>query len=212
MSRRRRGSRRKKGGGKKTRGGSEAWQELARRRDGQLRADRRGKPTGVDLPYERLLVTVDTYVVSTGSATASYTRARLPFVALDEFTCKLFGANPFTRLAARLGIQDVRVGHGALDRQYVVQGSSEGRLRSLILGTRVGQLLIDGPTVRLEVKPLPRKQRKRVGDGIGHVLVQTGGKAEDVGELERLADLCIATFDQLERLGSAGQDEVRVNW
>ncbi len=191
---------------------ADAWTELAARLEGSVMTDKKGKPKGVEFPHDGRIVTVDTYVVSTGNTTVTYSRARLGLVVLDGFRLKVFKANPFTSLGVRFGMQDVKIGHGVLDTGFVFQGSSESAVRSLVLGTQVGQLLTGKPTVRLEVKPLDRKLRKLHGEDARQVVVQATGALKDATKLQRLAGLCTATCDQIVRLGLASDRPIIVDW
>jgi len=191
---------------------ADAWIELAARLEGSVMTDKKGRPKGVEFPHDGRIVTMDTYVVSTGSSSVTYSRARLALVVMDGFRFKAFKANTFTSLAVRFGMQDVKIGFGVLDKGFVFQGSSESAVRSLVLGTQVGQLLTGKPTLRLEVKPLDRKLRKLHGDDARQVVVQTTGALKDAAKLQRLAGLCTATGDQIVRLGLAAERPIIVDW
>jgi len=190
---------------------AETWAELADRLEGSVTTSKKGKPKGIEFPHDGRIVTVDTYTVSTGQSSVTYSRARLALVVTDEFRCKIFSANLFTALGVRFGMQDMTVGRRELDKRYVFQGSSESTVRSLVLGTRVGQLLTEKPTARLEVKPLDRKLRKVHGEDARQVVVQTG-MLKEVTKLQRLADLCTATSDQIVRLGLVAERPIIVDW
>jgi hypothetical protein len=68
------------------------------------------------------------------------------------------------------------------------------------------------PKIRLDVKPLERKHRKRVGDGIRQVVVWTGGDVREGEKLAHMVDLCAAVVDQLARLGVAAEEPVELEW
>ncbi|HKG21047.1 MAG TPA: DUF3137 domain-containing protein, partial [Blastocatellia bacterium] len=55
-------------------------------------------------------ITLDTYTVSTGKSTVTFTRMRAPFVNRDGFSFTIYRKSIFSGLGKLLGMQDVEVG------------------------------------------------------------------------------------------------------
>ncbi len=203
------GRRRKRG---KKPGKAEAWESFAASREGRVVRNKRDKPARIDLPHEEWTLSLDTYVVSTGNSSQTFTRVRCPYAAASDFRCKVRKSHPFAFIGRLFGLRDLSMGRGEFDRRFLVYSDSEGQARSFLLGTRVEQLLLMEPKIRLDVKPLERKHRKRVGDGIRQVVVWTGGDVREGEKLAHMVDLCAAVVDQLARLGVAAEEPVELEW
>jgi hypothetical protein len=73
-------------------------------------------------------------IVAYGKAQA--TRLRAPFVNPDGFRFTVYRKQIFSELGKILGMQDVNVGQPDFDRDFIIQGTDEAKLRRL-LPTRV---------------------------------------------------------------------------
>ncbi len=80
-----------------------------------------GKRTSGDqvhLEHGPWKVILDTYVVSNGQTTVTYTRARSLYVARDDFTLRVTRRNIFTRIAELFGFYGILVGDQKLEGKY----------------------------------------------------------------------------------------------
>src|SRR5215213_4527322 len=70
----------------------------------------------VDAQVGQWIVTLDTFTVSTGKSTITFTRLRAPYVNRDGFRFTITRAGIFNPIARALGFQDVEVGDPAFDK------------------------------------------------------------------------------------------------
>src|SRR5262249_41655176 len=77
-------------------------------------------------------VTLDTYTVHTQHSHVTYTRMRAPYVNPDGFRFTVYRKGAFSGLGKLLGMQDVEVGDPGFDEAFIVQGSDEARVRTLL--------------------------------------------------------------------------------
>lgn len=188
---------------KKKPGKLEAWQEVARRLDGEVQLDRKEKPRRVTFPHDRWAIVLDSYTVSTGSSTATYTRVRALYEARSEFRLKVTRRNPFHALAPLFGVRGVPMGYGRFDRQFFVRSGGPDLAKSLLRGSGVGQRLLAHPSVSLAVTRPGKRIRKLVGESVGEVQLQKGGVVKEVALLSEMVTLCRDVLDHLLRLGVA---------
>ncbi len=88
----------------------EIWKELSSRIGAEFQD---GGFLGRDKVVARIrgwTITLDTYAVSTGKSTVTYTRIRAPYVSKDGFRFKIYRAGFFSRIGKLLGMQDITVG------------------------------------------------------------------------------------------------------
>ena len=58
-------------------------------------------------------LTLDTFTVSTGESSATYTRLRAPYLNKDGFRFRIYRQSIFSGLGKLFGMEDIRVGYQA---------------------------------------------------------------------------------------------------
>ena len=220
MSRTRRGSKKVK------RTKAQAWGEAAAALEGHIDTDKKGNPRRVTLRHADWEVVLDTYTVSTGQSSSTYTRVRALFNGRPagrnddrygdryrdrgHFDLGITRRNPFHALAWLFRIREAPIGHGRFDRTFFVRSNDPGLAKSLLRGTHVGRLLLDDPKVKLVVKRPGKRIRKASGEDVREVQLQVGGVVKDPRRLEDMVRLCMEVLDELMRLGPAVEGPVAV--
>ena len=192
---------------------AEVWDEVATALGGQIGADRKGKPQRISFADGDREIVLDTYTVSTGQSSATYTRVRALLNGLgkagqDEFELKVTRRNPFHGLARLFGIREVPIGYGRFDHTFFVRSNGPDQARSLLRGTNIGRLLLDNPSVRLEVKRPGNRIRKAAGETIREVHLLTSGVVKDPRRLQDMLRLCSDLLEELVRLDLATEGSV----
>lgn len=179
------------------------WSAFAARGGGDVERDKKGQVKSITFAHGEREVVVDRYTVSTGNANVTYTRARGAFDAQVPFRCKVWKEGFFSRVGKKLGMQDLKVGRPTLDRDFVVQSDGPGHARSLLAGSRVGELLERDPKLQYEVKK--RKQSRKDPDDApdAEVVVQIAEVVRDGDRLDIMLALCRETLDAVVRIGVA---------
>ena len=170
-----------------------------------------GKRTSGDqvhLEHGPWKVILDTYVVSNGQTTVTYTRARSLYVARDDFTLRVTRRNIFTRIAEFFGFYGILVGDQELERKYTIKSSNDPRARSFMMDRRLRERIMFQPSLRLDVRRLSWGKRRKKGDGVRSVIVQTTGVIKDPDHLANLVLVVAAALDQLVRIGVAHREPV----
>lgn len=150
-------------------------------------------------------VSLDTYAVHTGTVTMLYTRLRAPFVNADSFRFQVAREGFFWKVGKVLGARDVEVGIEEFDRDFVIRGNDESRLRSLFADEKVRALLQAQPEVHFEVKDDEGWFGTHFPDGVDELCFEAHGVVKDVNRLRGLFDLFAATLNRLCEIGSAYQ-------
>ncbi len=186
----------------------EAFQAAASDLDATFVEGKRSSGDQVHLEHGPWKVILDTYVVSTGQVTITYTRARALYVAKDDFTLRVTRKNFFTRIAELVGFYGLLVGDRELERKYKIKSSSEPRGRSFMMDDRLRELILVQPSLRLDIRRLSWGQRRKKGKGVRRVTVQTTGVIKDPDRLANYVRVVAAALDQLVRIGVAQQEPV----
>ncbi len=186
----------------------EAFQAAASDLDATFVQGKRTSGDQVHLEHGPWNVILDTYVVSTGQTTITYTRARAQYVAIDDFTLRVSRKNFFTRIGELLGFHGLLVGDRELERKYRVKSSNDPRGRSFMVDDRLRELIMVQPSLRLDVQPLSWWKRRKSGDGVRTVTALTTGVVKDPERLANYVRVVAATLDQLVKIGAARDEPV----
>lgn len=185
----------------------EIWRQLSEEVGGRYVKGGFRRNARVEVTHGEWTVTLDTYAVSTGKTTVVYTRMRAPYVNPDGFRFTIYRRGMFSDIGKFFGMQDVEVADPAFDRDFIVKGTDEGRLRSLFSSPRLRELLRHQPSMHLSVRDDEGWFGARFPDGVDMLTFVVTGVIKDIDRLKALFELFAATLDELCRIGAAyGRD------
>ena len=122
----------------------EAFQAAASDLNATFVQGKRSSGDQIHLEHGPWKVVLDTYVVSNGQTTVTYTRAQALYVARDNFILRVTRRNIFTRIAELfedLGFYGLLVGDQELVRKYKIKSSNDPRGRSFMMDRRLHELI-----------------------------------------------------------------------
>lgn len=187
----------------------EAWHAVAAALDGQcVEGARQAKDKAV-FQHLQWTIVLDTYTVSTGQTSVTYTRVRAPFTGFDDFKLSVARRNWLSRFNIVLGARTMKVGSRMFDEKYVARTNDEGRARALLNNSEIRNLIMVQPSIRFEIRRPSWSRRRELSDGARDVIVQTTGVITDPVRLENYVMLVAHTLDQLLRIGSASKTPVK---
>jgi hypothetical protein len=185
----------------------EIWRQLSAElpadfvKGGFLKSDK------VQATHGQWIVTLDKYVVSTGKVTVVYTRMRAPYVNPDGFRFRVYRKGFFSDLGKMLGMQDVEVGMPEFDRDFIIKGNDEGKLRQLFANPKIRELVSEQKDIDFSVKDDEGWFGPTFPDGVDELAFLVVGLIKDVERLKHLYELFGETLDELCRIGSAYQSD-----
>jgi hypothetical protein len=184
------------------------WRQLCGEINGRYIEGGFWKSDKVEATHKQWTITLDTYTVSSGESSTTYTRMRALYVNPDGFRFTLHRKNIFSDIGQWLGMQDVEVGFEDFDRDFVIKGTSETKLRQLFANTKLRELIAAQPAIRLGVKkPYTYKGwfRAALPEGVDELNFEVVGIIKDLERLKKLYELFAETLDQLCHIGSASK-------
>lgn len=186
---------------------SEVWQQLA----GEIQADyvTKGFWGGdrVEAHVDNWIVVLDTYTVSTGKSSVTYTRMRAPFVNLDSFYFKIYRSGMFSELGKLLGMEDINIGYDEFDEDFVIKSNSEEKVRKLFSKERIRALIQDQPRINLEIKDDEGFFKAHFPEGVDELYFMVTGVIKDIERLKELYELFGEVLRELCNVGLAGTEE-----
>ncbi len=155
-------------------------------------------------------ITLDTYTVSNGKTSTTYTRMRAPFVDAGGFRFTVYREGIFSGIGKWFGMQDIEIGDEAFDRDFVIKSNQEQKLRELLGSAKIRELISRQPEISFAVKDDEGFFRSSFPDGVDELHFQVVGVIKDVERLKLLYELFAETLDQLCRIGSANENPPNV--
>jgi hypothetical protein len=155
-------------------------------------------------------IILDTYTVSTGKSSTMYTRMRAPYVNKDGFRFTIYRKGLFSELGKLFGMQDIEVGYPEFDRDFIIKGNDESKVRTLFANLRIRQLIQAQPDIHLEVKNDEGWFGASFPEGVDELCFVVFGVIKDVERLKSLYELFAETLNYLCHIGSAYEDDPNI--
>ena len=183
----------------------EIWRQLAAEMNASFTAGTGlfGAGARVQAQHGQWVVTLDTYTVSTGRSSATYTRLRAPYVNPTGFQFNVYDSVCFAWLRQAFGVQDLVVGDTAFDQKFVVQSASAPEITRLLSNPQIRAALEAQPDIHLQVKNDDGWFHADFPDGVDELYFQTYGVVKEIPRLEALFNLFASVLDEMCRMGSA---------
>jgi hypothetical protein len=104
-------------------------------------------------------------------------------------------------------MQDVEIGHPEFDRDFIIKGTDEGKLRQLFANPKIRALIEGQKDIDFSVKDDEGWFGTTFPDGVDELAFLVVGIIKDVDRLKHLYELFAETLDELCRIGSAYESD-----
>jgi hypothetical protein len=190
----------------------EIWRQLSEEMGARLVESRFGKGDKVEVAHRDWIVTLDTYVVSTGKTVVVFTRMRAPYVNPDGFRFKIYRKGIFSGIGKFLGMQDIEIGDATFDEAFIIKSTDESKVRALLSNEKIRELIARQPEIHFSVKDDEGWFGPSFPEGVDELYFEVVRTIKDVERLKLLYALFAETLDHLCRIGSAydGPPNVKV--
>ncbi len=148
-----------------------------------------------------------TYTVSNGKTTIVFTRMRAPYVNPGGFRFTVYRKTVFSAVGKWLGMQDIEVHDELFDRDFIIKGTDEDKVRALFANARIRELIAAQKHIHFEVKDDEGWFGATFPEGVDELAFVVVGVIKDVERLKLLYELFAETLEQLCRIGAAYEQE-----
>ena len=179
---------------------AEAWSRLADQLGGTFT---HAGWNGTDMVTVRLGgydISLDTFTVSTGKSSQTFTRMRAPFANSRGVRFGIHRASIFTGIAKALGKQDLEIGVPDFDRDFVIQGNDEASVRAILADPALRAMIEAQPYIALSIAD-ENGLFSKSGPSVDALTFLQGGVLKDVPRLSGLFALFAALLRVLQRGG-----------
>ena len=188
----------------------EIWKQLSNQLGARYVEGGFAKADKVQVRVKDWIVTLDTFVVSTGKTVVVFTRMRAPYVNADNFRFRIHRKGFFTALGKMLGMQDIEVGFPEFDEAFVIKGNDEAKLRALFVNEKIRRLMESQPEIDLEVRDDEGWFGTHFPEGVDELRFHVVGIVKDIDRLKHLFDLFAEVLNHLCHIGSAYERDPNV--
>lgn len=189
---------------------NEVWRQLSEEINGDLIEGGFWKGNRVEGRHNNWIIYLDTYTVSTGKSSVTYTRMRAPFINKDDFFFRIYKSGIFSDMGKALGMQDIIVGYEDFDRDYIIQGNHEELVIKLFANPRIRELITYQPRIKLEIKKNEGFFGPSFLENESELYFLVAGVLKDIDLLKSLFELFSEVLEELELIGSASSDSPSV--
>ncbi|MEO1217225.1 MAG: DUF3137 domain-containing protein [Bacteroidota bacterium] len=188
---------------------AEIWKQFSENVGGDFEVEKKflSKTEKVYAYHKEWEICLDTFVVSTGNSHVTYTRFRAAYVYRDNFTFRIVRRNIFRDLGKKFGLQDIIVGHPKFDKDFIIQGTDERKLKMLFENWKL-RALISKTEKHIEIKTEEDEGifKNKYPDGINALSFIALGVIKDLDRLHTIYDIFAELLDQLYEIGTADPD------
>ena len=156
-------------------------------------------------------ITLDTYTISNGKTSTTYTRMRAPFVDSEGFRFTVYRKGIFSEIGKWFGMQDIEIGDANFDQDFILKSNREPKLRELLGSSKIRELINQQPEIYFAIKDDEGFFGSSFPEGVDELYFQVVGVITDLERLKLLYDLFAETLDQLCRIGAANQNAPNVS-
>ncbi len=157
------------------------------------------------------IVLFDTYTVSTGKTSTTYTRIRAPFKNLENFYFKIYRKGVFSDLGKLLGMEDIIVGCSEFDDDFIIKGNNEEKIVQLFSNEKIREVLELQASISLEIKDDEGFFSNHFPSNVDELYFTVVGVIKDIERLKELYELFAEVLKELCAIGIASNEKVEVN-
>ncbi len=189
---------------------AEVWRRLAEETGSSFVDGGFWRGSKVVIRVKEWTLTLDTFTVSTGKHSTTYTRLRAPYVNQDGFRFRIYRKSVFSGLGKLFGMQDIDVGSPEFDEPFVIQGNNPARVKQLFSNEPLRALIAAQPNFSVQVKDDEGWFGAEFPDGVDELYFVVLGVIKDVDRLKSLFKIFALLLHLLCHLGSAYESDPEV--
>jgi hypothetical protein len=175
----------------------EMWDRLSQELGGEF-VDRRGwRYDKIKVREGEWTVTIDLHSHAGYKSEALFTRIRVPFVNEEKLHFKIFHQGLLDTIGAKLGVQDIIIGHDEFDRTFMIQGDDEEKVKALLSDDDLKADMLAEPDLHLTLRDSGDAFTEEFPDGVDELVLEVANEVTDKQRLKKLYDIVARTLHYL---------------
>jgi hypothetical protein len=129
-----------------------AWKQFASEVGGEFIDGGMFRSSKVQAHIQQWDLTLDTYTVSSGDSSTTYTRLRAPVQNRDGLQFKVSREGLIAKLDKALGGQDLEIGVADFDDAFAIQANDPTRIQAVLMDAKIRELIQAQRSITLSLK------------------------------------------------------------
>jgi hypothetical protein len=155
-------------------------------------------------------ITLDTYATGDGNSSVDYTRMRAPFVNKDGLRFNISREGLFAHLEKLFGMQDIQIGDEYFDKNFLIKGSDEEKIKLLLKSPKLKKLIQGQPDINFQIRNDDGWFGESFPDGVDELYFECYGILHEEKRLKALFDMFSTTLERLVLIDSAYENDPNV--
>jgi len=190
-----------------------AWQDFAESMGAEYIDAKAFKNTAkVRLEYKNREIVMDTYTVSTGQSSVTYTRVRAVFVGCAEFELKVFRTSILTKVANFFGKQSSKTGDNTFDEIFTIRSQQQDFIDSIFANDTLKEMLHGLKHVNLLTKKAKGKKDTKYVENERELQYLVTGVIKDADQLTLIFGAMINLLDAFEANEIAKSEKPQISY
>ncbi len=166
----------------------------------------------VRLSYKNWEVILDTYTVSTGNGSATYTRVRSVYSGNREIIFRVFRTSFLTKIANFFGKKSAKTGDNNFDEEFTVRCSTEDLVKKIFQNEKLKEMLNALKRVNFFVKKAKGKKETKNIEGEYEIHYYMTGVIKDIDTLTLIFGITINFLDEFILNGIAENKAPKISY
>lgn len=181
----------------------EVWRKLAAELEARYVAGTWRKSDRIEVEHGAWTITLDVYTVMAGNTPLHFTRFRAPYRNAENLRLRIYRSSFFSTIGSWLGMQDIEIGAGEFDRDFVVKANDEAAARRFCADVGLRRAMHAEPSFDLQLRDDEGWFGPKYPPGTDVLSVIVRGHLADAERLRGLFDLFATALDRLCAIGAA---------
>ena len=179
----------------------EIWKQLSEEINANYIEGDLFKGSRIEYNHKNWIIYLDTYSISTGKSSITYTRMRAPFINLKDFYFKIYRGSIFSKIGKTFGMQDIEIGYNWFDNDFIIKGNDELLLRRFFQNHKIRDLIQKQSKIDFEIKKNEGKFGPKFNYNENELSFINIGVIKDKERLNDLFNLFTMVLNEFESIG-----------
>jgi hypothetical protein len=181
---------------------NEVWKQLSREINANFIEGGLFQSPRVELKHHNWIIYLDTYTVSTGKSSITYTRMRVPLINKKKFNFKIYRRGIGSNIGKALGMQDIKIGYDDwFDRDFIIKSNDEELLIRLLQNHNIRRLIEKQSKIVFELKDNEGRFGPKYDENESILYFVVVGVIKNKERLKDLYDLFKEVLNEFESIG-----------
>ena len=135
---------------------------------------------------------------------------RAPFINKDGLHFNIYKEDIASSIGKLFGMQDIIIGDDVFDKNFIIKGNNEEKIKILFNDKRIKELIDEFPDVSFQIRDDDGWFSNKFPEGVNELYFLCEGEMKDVQMLKDLFELFSITLERLAQIDSAYEENPNI--